>query len=276
MQTITYQTRIKHHLAAYKRNRLGVAEDGLWRGNGQPYGHILPKSLQKLNILEGIRAEFWDFWKGTGSRLHEDFHHLNSSQAMCFNLFFPLMLHSNNSSLLSRIFSLGSDPVVGTAFEKIPDRKEGTNFDFYAEGASGRRIFLEMKLSEADFGSAEPDARHLRKLQDIYAARLTGKVSDAALIPKTFFKNYQLLRNISFVDATRDDLLLLVFPRANTALARGARFVEEYLTSALSRNVRVLYIEDILARIRAALKAPSLQAHYGAFQEKYIVSGISA
>jgi hypothetical protein len=271
-----YQTRIKRHLATYKRNRLGVAEDGLWRGNGQPYGHILPKSLRKLNILEGIRAEFWDFWKSTGSKLHEDFHHLNSSQAMCFNLFFPLMLKSTGSSLLPRILGLGSEPVIDTAFEKIPDRQEGTNFDFYAELGSGRRVFVEMKLSEADFGSAEADARHLGKLQDIYAARLKGKVSDAALIPKTFFKNYQLLRNISFVDATRDDLLLLVFPRANTALATGARFVEEHLTSVLRRHVSVLYIEEILAQILGTLKAPSLQAHYGAFQEKYIITGVSA
>lgn len=274
MRAETYQTRIKRHLAAYKRNRLGVAEDGLWRGNGQPYAHILPRSLQELNILEGIRAEFWDFWKGTGSRLHEDFHHLNSSQAMCFNLFFPLMLHSNTSSVLSRIFSLRSEPVVGTVFEKIPDRREGTNFDFYAELRSGSRVFVEMKLSEADFGSAESDARHLGKLRDIYAPRLTGKVSDAALVPKTFFKNYQLLRNISFVDAVRDDLLLLVFPRANTALARAARFVEEHVTSALRRKVKVLHIEEILARIRAQLKAPSLQAHYGAFEEKYLVPGV--
>lgn len=275
MRIDTYQEALKRHLTHYKQSRLGVIEDGPSCTNGQPKGHILPRTLYRQNILEGYRTEFWDFWAGARSKLHDGFHHLNSSQAMCFNLFFPLVVDSEASILIPRSLGLGSEQVSSTAFEKIPDSQEQTNFDFYIELESGRRIFVEMKLSESHFGSTKGDERRLNKLRDIYMARLQGKVLEAALIPKTFFKNYQLLRSVSFLRPTNDDLLLLVFPQANAALTKGVRFLEEHLSPGLDTHVKVLYIEDILRRIRSEAGEPLLQVHYQAFEEKYIIGPIS-
>ena len=68
--------------------------DGNWRGKFYP--HILPKEKKDLNIIEGIRNDFWPYLNKTDIKLHQYFHHLNSSQALCFNLFFPLIKNEEN------------------------------------------------------------------------------------------------------------------------------------------------------------------------------------
>src|SRR4051794_35516427 len=115
----TYQELLKRHLADYKLNRLGVIQNGLWKGNGRRYAHILPVELQRLNIIEGYRAEFWKYWPRTRS-LHSDFHHLNSSQAMCFNLFFPML---SAPHIMQELFQVRSGAVDVAQFERILDAK---------------------------------------------------------------------------------------------------------------------------------------------------------
>lgn len=77
------------HLADYKRERLGVQKNGVWIGRYGPVekAHILPKEKYKLNLLDDVREAFFDSEQGEVP-LHRYFHHLNSSQAMCINLFF--------------------------------------------------------------------------------------------------------------------------------------------------------------------------------------------
>ena len=89
---MSYQTALKKHLAEYKANRLGVREAGVYRKTGRAYQHLLPSNLRYLNLLESIRAEFREYLRHNPAiRLHPDFHHLNSSQALAFNLFFPFL-----------------------------------------------------------------------------------------------------------------------------------------------------------------------------------------
>src|SRR4051812_16548522 len=96
MSSMSYNLMLREHLAKYKQEVLGEAESGSWRDHG-PYPHILPESKQALNIIPEVRAEFWDYieeCQATESRrvkLHRDFAHLNSSQALAFNLFFPFL-----------------------------------------------------------------------------------------------------------------------------------------------------------------------------------------
>ena len=92
----SYPKRLREHLSTYKRNRLGVKKDGVWVKNCKKYPHILPRKAYKLNILETIRSELWAHEKVRSLSLHRDFHHLNSSQSMAFNLFFPFFGRSDD------------------------------------------------------------------------------------------------------------------------------------------------------------------------------------
>src|SRR5437764_1473263 len=102
---MTYQDSLKAHLVKYKHNALGIKACGTWRakdGVEREYPHILPHQDLKKNVLAPYRDEFWsDFDSrkvndhgGQAIKLHEGFSHLNSSQAMCFNLFYPLIKDS--------------------------------------------------------------------------------------------------------------------------------------------------------------------------------------
>ena len=112
--------------------------------------------------------------------MHRDFHHLNSSQALAFNLFFPYfgMPHGSAEPLL-RGLGLEPRPVHAWAFEEVPEPQEGTNFDFFVAFGSGQRLLVEAKLTETEFGTREADDAHRRKLTELYRPRLEAMLSNA-------------------------------------------------------------------------------------------------
>jgi hypothetical protein len=194
-----YVERLKRHLMHYKQTRLGVQEEGQWKKNKAPYGHILPESLLRLNLLETIRTEFWEYKKDHPEiKLHTDFHHLTSSQAMAFNLLFPLFgLPESTAAPFLRMLAVPEASVEDWKFEHIIDKAERTNFDCWIQ-LPKVQILLELKLAEQEFGSAKNDEEHQVKRKKIYLARLEGKVQPKFLEPPEFFKRYQILRNISY------------------------------------------------------------------------------
>lgn len=148
-----YNHHVKDHLAEYKTKRLKISENGIWIKNKRKYPHILPKESERLNILEPYRDQFWEYRKQRPDlKLHRDFHHLNSSQAMCFNLFFPLLIDKDlRPVLLKDILGCNTGLISGFEFEKVIDPKENTNFDLFLRLKDKTRIFFEIKYSEPDF-----------------------------------------------------------------------------------------------------------------------------
>ena len=272
---MNYDQRIKNHLAEYKVKRLGVLENGIWKRSKKEYPHILPEHLQQLNILETYRSKFWSYYDSQpGLKLHKDFHHLNSSQAMCFNLFYPCLDDpAMQRILLTEILNCGLDTVQEAAFEKVLDKTEGTNFDFFIQLSSGRKVFFELKLSESKFGTARNDQAHREKLEAIYRPRLKGKVTDECLEPSIFFQHYQILRNISYIDPTGTDLLFFIFPGTNEKLSGLGDFLADNLSEELKvSRVVVLHLEDFVHRILNLLNHERVISltHYKLFKEKYV------
>jgi hypothetical protein len=248
----TYRERLHQHLAEYKRTQLSIVEDGVWVRNKQPYAHILPASHRDANILEPVRSAFWDYAsrKDLLRHLHRDFLHLSSSQALAFNVFFPFVgtPWGKPSGLLYGL-GLPNKKIASWDFELAPDAAEGTTFDFYATFIDGTRLFVEVKLSEPEFGRCPNDDTHHKKLTNTDQKRLIGKVVASALEPLEFFSQYQLLRNVSHLKA--GDVLILLVPRANArTFSQARRFVQETLTDVSRGAVRVVALEDLFARIK--------------------------
>ena len=128
--TENYVKLAKAHLGRYRLNRLGVSECGFWQE--KRYDHILPSDLCKLNILECYRAEFFEWISEQENKisLHHGFDHLNSSQAACLNLFWPL-LQSCRSKVVTEALEVDTNGVSTWEFEKVVNTDEGTNFDLY-------------------------------------------------------------------------------------------------------------------------------------------------
>lgn len=272
-----FSDQMKAHLARYKIEHLGVPQNGLWRSNSRPYPHILPESDHRLNIIETIRDEFWEYFHAHSATLplHTDFHHLNSSQAFAFNLFFPWASNKANHGRLLSALGLQEEEVLRWSFEEIPDPAERTTFDFYAELVSGRRVLIEVKLTEASFGTAIPDEAHRYKLQGTYVPRLSGKVTPAGLEESAFFLNYQLFRNVSHLDINRGDRLCLVLPRSNEVTwLQGERFLN-YLEAPARDAIRMISVEDLAVALSAAAPEVStkLSEHMNLFKTKYMIDG---
>jgi hypothetical protein len=267
-----YDTWLKQHLAAYKTNRLGVSEHGLWRRNGQPYPHILPEALYKLNIVETYRHQFWRYASEHHTlKRHRDFHHLNSSQAMCFNLFYPFFADMQEHVLVDTL-DFPHEPITEYAFERVLDPSEGTNFDFYLRFRSGRQVFFELKLSESGFGTARADARHHDKFATIYRSRLAGNVAPAYLEAKLFFRHYQLLRNISYLHVDTDDRLVFIFPLRNRNLVKEYDALLANVAASVASKIRVVHLETFVDFVlqKACFHNAMFRTHYRLFQEKYI------
>jgi hypothetical protein len=267
---------MKAHLAHYKGSRLGVAEDGIWRRNNRKYAHILPEDLQQLNILEGIRKEFWQYYDANKATLglHTDFHHLNSSQAFAFNLFFPWVGMGEDPAPLLAALGLPGRQLESWSFEHMPDQAEATSVDFFAHLDNGSRLLVEVKLTEAHFGQCVPKDSHRAKLATYYAPRLTSMVQPLSLDDATFFLNYQLFRNVSHLDLARGDTLILLLPRMNRFTWReGEAFREMHLAEHAKGSVRLVAVEDVLEQLTAsdADVSPRLRTHCELLAEKYLL-----
>jgi len=271
----SYQDRLKLHLGQYKSSHLDVAENGLWSRNRQAYPHILPSEKWDLNLIETYRAEIAGYLKNHPEiKLHPDFHHLNSSQAMSLNLFYPFFADANppGVSFLSAL-GLSTSAVDTWHFEYVADRREGTNFDFYARDSTGVQTYCEVKFSESGFGGAKPDQPHIEKRDSIYVPRLRGVVSTEVLESEQFFANYQVLRNISYVSDDERSRVVFLLPRANATLATLEPFLADHVASEMWPRIRIVYLEDLVQTlIETNSTSPErLRRHLELFAQKYLL-----
>lgn len=270
----TYAKELHRHLAAYKASRLGVKEAGVFihKGKEVRHGHILPKDLKWLNILEPFRAEVREFVEAHPEiRLHKYFHHLNSSQALALNLFFPLFEGGTSSRLLRALGIKGS--VKRWQPELVPDANEGTNVDIAWQDQNDAWTYCEVKLSEQEFGLAKGDQRHHAKLADIYGPVLGPHCSAELLEPQRFFANYQILRNVWLAARETSSTVVFLLPSQNEALWRPLVEVKASLKPALAKRVHVAGMEHVLHELASDRSLQPRFAWYAELlAEKYVPS----
>jgi len=285
-----YLDDVKFHLSDYKYRKL-TKNNGIWKGKS--YSHILPKDQYKSNIIEEFRKEFWEYFTNKNIELHHCFHHLNSSQALCFNLFFPLikskgklftyLLHRiieippaqnlnpseidlNNATQLDEKF-LKINPVKKVEFERVLDPLEGTNFDLYVELTKQKRVLFELKYTENKFGSAKMDSRHIDKIDDIYFSKLSPLLNSDYLTHNFILHHYQIVRNLSFIDS--NTTIVFIYPRNNEKLFYVKPLLYKILKQEYYNNIRVIHLEDLLRQILDKNIYNSLWNYYQEFREKY-------
>jgi hypothetical protein len=118
--------------------------------------------------------------------------------------------------------------------------------------AAGTRTVVEIKLTERAFGMAKADERHLGKLADIYRPRLTGRVANSCLEPQTFFRNYQLYRNLAQIRPDSADRVLLLLPRARLQLwQHAASWCNSTALGSLCGSIQVMALEDVVIALTA-------------------------
>lgn len=269
-----YQAQLLRHLAKYKKSVLRIPEPGVFRFRGRELAkaHILPLPKAWHNLPEPARRLAQEFLAAHPDvKRHKYFHHLNSSQAFVFSLFFPFFDGGPlASTALLRAFGVSGNLATWEP-EAIPDRNEGTNLDARWSLTDGTTIFCEVKLSEGDFGKAPNDNRHAKKLREIYQPRLRGHVDSRLLAAPEFFGVYQILRNVWHLVSMPNSKLVFLLPRANARLWKLLLPTLDSVASATRDHIFPVAIEDVLGRLQADRNCPGALREYAKqLERKYV------
>ncbi len=274
----SFAATLNHHLAAYKTLRLGVTEAGTFvhKGKEVRHGHILPRELRWLNILESYRSEVRRYVEARDDlKLHKYFHHLNSSQAFALNLFFPFFENGHSACLL-RAMGLQGGAMTWRP-ESIVAPKEGTNVDISWQCPGGEWTYCEVKLSEAGFGAAKDDKRHREKLNAIYRPILSAYCPAELLEPQSFFANYQVLRHLWLAASDPKASVVFLLPRQNVALWGPLQAVTRAVAPTIAKRVAIVATEDVLAALMSSqTTTPRLVWYAELLAEKYVVLDAAA
>lgn len=273
-EDVSFHNLVCEHLAQYKLDVLGVKEDGFfhYRGRDIPKSHILPIKHRDTNILERYRAQFWSS-KYANIKLHRFFHHLNSSQALCINLFYPLIAENALGFFLQ---FLGIEPKVDlrALFEKESDIEVAarrTSFDFHIQLSMTSNVFIEVKYTEAGFGQAKNDDEHRGKFHKTYLPLVKKSLflMRGCQEEAFFLTHYQVLRNL--VHISHNDYVVLLFPSANTVVAKEAVYArDEFLTDAGRTMLRIVFLDEIVLFLEDQCAGGPLDGYYQVFRKKYL------
>lgn len=233
-----FSDRVKSHLGSYKKDVLKIPDKGKYLHKGKTHyiDYILPAGLEMKNILSYKNLE--PDKVVDGAVLHRYHYHLNSSQIMCINFFYPL----KEEKLLNHILKILDidDEADCSEFEKASE-VEGSNyrktmFDFYIRTKGGKNVFFEIKYTEDVFGKAEDDEDHQRKFTDVYEPKLNQSevVNHEFKIKESFFENYQIIRNVINID--ENSYVVFIYPEENKGIRSGAKMARDQIISSKWQN----------------------------------------
>jgi hypothetical protein len=272
---MSFRKEVIEHLGKYKKEVLEIEEKGIfiYRKRKIPLHHILPKKDIEHNIILPYQEEF-NKLREEGLKLHRYFHHLNSSQALCINLFLPLILDKRLDIVLD-VLGIENNKVINSCFEKeselekvgLKDRK--TNFDFFIE--CSKKIFFEIKYTEREFGKAKKDGSHKEKFIKTYQPllRVNGYIKQEYKGVDSFLNYYQIMRNLVHINS--NSFVVFLYPEANKNVHDQAEESRNFLTDKGKDRFKILLLERIIDGIMKRIKTEKkLLEHYKAFKLKYI------
>jgi hypothetical protein len=287
-----YQDQVKSHLSTYKKKHFPDMVDGIWKRKNK-------KGIEKIVTLEyafskestgdkyhNLLSEYRDaflaskFMLGADRiHLHMHFNHLNSSQAMCINFFYPL-IKEGRLELISEYLGFLDETIDydSAVFEKDSeiDSQEGhrpTNFDFYFKTKSGKQLYFEVKYTENEFGQTKDDVEHRDKFNKVYK-EIMEPIEDRFKQPELFFKNYQIIRNLIHVG--KDKYVIFLYPAENIKIKEGASKAHyEILRKDYQGYFFDKHWADIFQYVNVRVTDSTLRKHLESFQEKYFVDPLS-
>lgn len=268
---MSYQDDLKKHLGEYKKSALGISEPGIFRYSGRDLrqDHILPLASASRNLL-GEASDFFVVYPNI--KRHQYFHHLNSSQAFAFNLFFPYFSGTPESaSALLRALGCGG-VFARWEPEEVPDPEEGSNIDVCWWTTDGAKTFCEVKLSETEFGKAVDDDRHRAKLADIYSQKLDSHLELGGLDRAAFFDAYQFNRNVWHMVHEDRSRLIFLLPRANAVLWERIHQLLQGVVPQTRKRISAVAIESVIARLCADEQCSKEMRDYAnKLKQKYVI-----
>ncbi len=282
MKKITFREKILKHLIKWRKEEIKESGKGKWRG--KYYKHILPKELAKLNILAEYREKFYNYNEENKDKIkfHECFAHLNSSQAMCINFFYPLYENKKLDLILEFIgFKEEKVDYNTVKFEKESDIEKNkgmrnpTSFDFYFETDSKKKFFFEIKYTEKEFGKAnnKPD-RQAENYNNIFRSILECKekiikidAENEESKKEKFSDNYQILRNLICIDD--NSYVVFLYPKDNEYILKAAAASKSFLQPDYNNHLINKTWEEVILFAVNKSKSENIKEYLDKFKKKY-------
>lgn len=279
LRYMNFKKRIEDHLGKYKKDDLQIVDKGKYKHNGEiiEYDYILPKEKEELNLLESFRNQFLKSEYRKDISFHRLFHHLNSSQAMCINFFYPLIKENALETILD-ILRIKGDinyDSCNISFEKESEIEEcvarKTNFDFYMKLNSGIKLYFEIKYTETSFGKAKHDPGHKNKFYSTYYELLHNNpaIKGSYKSEDFFLNNYQLMRNL--VHIGKDSYVIFIYPKENKSISNYVLSKKEIIESGWENHFILCTWESLVEQLLNCLHSNSLIDYYlNEFKYKYL------
>jgi len=265
-----FSIKTKDRLAQYKATTFPNIGDGIWKRNKKTYSHILPEESKYDNLLPIFKDKLITYIGEQRVKLHPDFHHLNSSQAMCLNFFFPFY-QENKLELITDFLGLKNDAVnyKSVCFEKVGlEAKFGrraTSFDFYFETTSGKKLYFEIKYTESKFGNGKINSD---KFECVYSKYL-NPLESSFHSSQSFYKNYQILRNL--IHIAEDSYVVFIYPQDNSGIRSSAdRVKREFLISNYHKHFFAVTWERLFESVLNWNDNTNIKLHLSEFSKKYL------
>lgn len=269
---------VKEHLGRYKQVKFGNIGDGKYNYRGREIlmEHILPESMADKNIIEPYDSDMNSSGYLKSIKRHKYFHHLNSSQAMCINFFYPLIKEKQLDCILRALHIQGYVDYSTAKFEKESEVESGkdrrTSFDFYFETNEKIRVLFEIKYTENDFGKAENNDKHKDKFARTYAPVLNNSeaIAEAFKNPEIFFDNYQIMRNLIHIN--KDSYVIFIYPQRNRVIANAVQDIKKDMLKPDWNNHFIPYTwEEIIGFVVSNIENEELKKYFiNDFCEKYL------
>jgi hypothetical protein len=252
----SYDNQVKTQLCKYKKNILKIPKPGFFRK--KPYCHILPDESWEKNLWSQKKDQILDYAKHRRIHWHLGKAHLNSSQILCFNIFFPFIYNTKPLEPYFKKHVRGFYKFSGKMeFEytdplNLLNETRQTNVDLaieWLDDCCNLNLFLlEFKYTEDSFGECskynKEKCRYLDTRNQSKKCYLTNKgikywdeltqngpIKTESIVGKGAcpFKSglYQLMRNqllahmLEKTGRYKKVIFGVIYPERNKALERG-------------------------------------------------------
>lgn len=284
-----------NQLSGFAKDKLEITQSGIYKYKGKEYkkDYILPVERKELNLIAPFNTKSCLADLQKNYKLHNYYHHLNSSQILAFNYFMPFFKTDEfgiglkelsdifnkllNENLVIEKLTLEQESQLETIYLKGASKKlkGNTTFDAFFNCKDKKTVSIEVKYTEYGFGGCKNDNHHQQKFQNCYKKcidknKINRYINSKYLKEDFFLKNYQLMRNLIHL-SNDNQIVVFLFPKGNVKINGEVGLIKDIIIDPLVLNrVIILYWEELIEEtLLEVQKYARLSKYYGELKEKY-------
>lgn len=261
-----FREKVLSHMERYREKVLRIREEGDVRGKS--FGHILPEKNYHENFLPLVREDLITSPYLSGIHWHRFSHHLNSSQVLGVNFFYPLLKKGEMRSFLE-LFGLQDiesyDP-LNLSFSKLSPVESSVRrkscFDFYTKLQEEEELYVLSNYTDGCFGRAEKES-FMEKYASVYEPLLSASdmIEERFKNEAFFMEEYRYMR--SLLHLNEKSRLLVLLPRENFQLREKALYFRDQVLTEKGRDRFYPVVwEEVIDSLLEQLSDPELSRYY--------------